>query len=789
MCQNDQKHLLSFQIEIKGIFGLEESLKAYVEGEMLQGDNKYSCTSCGKFVDAVKRSCLKEVPDNLIFNLKRFDYDIMTGLRCKLNDHFVFPEVLDMAPYTLEHLSQPEKPLEPDYFELTGIIVHSGTADSGHYFSYIRQRPCAKDKQHSWVQFNDSDVNVFDPAQIQDMCFGGPDATWNNLPKFYNAYMLFYQRTANIQRIEEQSMHSDQLNPVRLRNPDVIQDYIEKDNELFLRSYCAQDPAHARFVRQLVEKLWETCQTQCSEEHDVENRTLRLALTYLHSVSSRWKGQPEVDTTAKLINKYARRCSQCALTVLQFFAGHAILAESIVQSPYQATRKAFHNIFHTSVQELRTAIDNEQESELEQDYEASLRVSIKNLRRAWDLVSKSGRCWAEYFGLLTDIVEVGIRECQWVIDAGMLEACFELIHLHHVDAHEFRIHDRRLRLQYQYYLNARDRNRPFNHQHLVTFFAQMLLRLDLTIWPTSDERLQSTSSEQICPTMIEIQMLGLTVTPHNFDWLKRIIAGRSSPLVADNIVAFLSCDRRLAGGVSSILASGLDHKSMPVAAAFLSPMVMFCTKCESLNRISDLIGKFAESVPTIGLEYGTNYSTAIKKLFRIDNRSLGTEPGFLRDILVDQMHHWAPVLLVAANETGYDVRGEALQMVDLFLLDRMKDLRDEDPVQFRQYQTRAWQLAKHASEYIQSAFLNTNAGENHHLQHGHANRVVQAVTRCVAAAELETVQEEQEAADIHRVVLELKGRADNAVETLSAEWHESSELDAMSDDFEDLTSP
>ena len=62
----------AIQCDIKGKASLEESLQAYVEGEIMQGgefpmlmrttgslltveDNKYSCTSCGRHVDAVKR--------------------------------------------------------------------------------------------------------------------------------------------------------------------------------------------------------------------------------------------------------------------------------------------------------------------------------------------------------------------------------------------------------------------------------------------------------------------------------------------------------------------------------------------------------------------------------------------------------------------------------------------------------------------------------------------------------------------------------------------------------------
>lgn len=57
-CEHISERLEPFsaiQCDIKGKASLEESLQAYVEGEVMQGDNKYSCTSCGRHVDAVKR--------------------------------------------------------------------------------------------------------------------------------------------------------------------------------------------------------------------------------------------------------------------------------------------------------------------------------------------------------------------------------------------------------------------------------------------------------------------------------------------------------------------------------------------------------------------------------------------------------------------------------------------------------------------------------------------------------------------------------------------------------------
>ena len=775
-------------VEIKEKYRLEDSLKAYVEGELLQGDNKYSCTSCGRLVDAVKRSCLKEVPDNLIFNLKRFDYDIMTGLRCKLNDHFQFPDVLDVAPYTLDHLSQPDRPLSPDNFELTGIIVHSGTADSGHYFSYIRQRPSARDKLHSWVQFNDSDVTPFDPSLIQDNCFGGADANWNNLPKFYNAYMLFYQRATSIQTTEQHHKHTDPLNPVRLDARREVQDHIEKENELFLRSFCAQDPVHARFVRQLLEKLWETGQGQCTDDHEVEDRCLRLSLNYMHSISSRWKGQPEMEATSKLVNKYSRRCTSCAAEVLQFFTGEPVLLASIVKSPFQATRKTFSYMLRNCLESLRATLTAQPTTELAQLYDTHLLAIVNHLRTSWEPVSRTARPWTEYFHLLAEIVDLGIDEARLVIDAGFFEACFELIQVHYFDNHDFRV-DRKLKVRYQHYLTARERNRPFNHNALIHCFARMLYRLDLNSWPSGDQRPIQSDSERLGATYSEIEMLGLQVSPHNFDWLKRIIAGRMAGAEAERMVAHLAGERQLAGAVSHIIGQGLEHKNMPTAVAFLQSLLAFCSSCGSLNQVVDLVTRFAESVSTIGLEFGKDYCVAIRLLLHKDNKALERDTGFLSEVLSEQMHQWAPVLLVASGDTGAEVRRDALEMVNALLLDRLDATQNDEPMEHRLYQARAIQLAKSAADYVHTAFLNANSNDNQMLQAGHAQQVTQVVDRCLASAELDNVDDEQQVEQINRVMAELRSRADQVVETLSADWQESSEMDPLSEDFDDMVSP
>lgn len=50
--------------------------------------------------------------------------------------------------------------------------MHTGTADGGHYYSFIRDRTHTA-KRDKWFLFNDAEVKPFDPNQIPAECFGG----------------------------------------------------------------------------------------------------------------------------------------------------------------------------------------------------------------------------------------------------------------------------------------------------------------------------------------------------------------------------------------------------------------------------------------------------------------------------------------------------------------------------------------------------------------------------------------------------------------------------------------
>mgnify|MGYP003338904969 CR=1 FL=1 len=86
---------------------------------------------------------------------KRFEFDFDSMQRQKVNDYFEFPSELDMSKYTQEYLNKVAKstefklkhPAEYYNFELVGVVVHNGTADSGHYYSYIKEQEHFTEKE------------------------------------------------------------------------------------------------------------------------------------------------------------------------------------------------------------------------------------------------------------------------------------------------------------------------------------------------------------------------------------------------------------------------------------------------------------------------------------------------------------------------------------------------------------------------------------------------------------------------------------------------------------------
>mmetsp|Transcript_15446 Transcript_15446/g.13184 ORF Transcript_15446/g.13184 Transcript_15446/m.13184 type:complete len:138 (+) Transcript_15446:200-613(+) len=105
--------------------------------EKLEGSNQYECGVCNKKVDAYRGTKIRKFPPILTLSLNRCcEFDYIKGERKKVNTNFEFGLELDVSLFA-ENPQQYEKDGEGIY-ELFAVLIHGGSASSGHYHAYIR---------------------------------------------------------------------------------------------------------------------------------------------------------------------------------------------------------------------------------------------------------------------------------------------------------------------------------------------------------------------------------------------------------------------------------------------------------------------------------------------------------------------------------------------------------------------------------------------------------------------------------------------------------------------------
>ncbi|KAF6170260.1 hypothetical protein GIB67_013235 [Kingdonia uniflora] len=137
------------ELNIKGLKSLDESLKDYLSMEELCGENQYFCESCKIRVDATRCIKLRTLPNVLNLQLKRCVFHPKTATKKKITSVFSFPCELDMG----RRLGEPSE-LELVY-DLSVVLVHRGTANSGHYVANIKDESTGK-----WWGFDDECVSM-----------------------------------------------------------------------------------------------------------------------------------------------------------------------------------------------------------------------------------------------------------------------------------------------------------------------------------------------------------------------------------------------------------------------------------------------------------------------------------------------------------------------------------------------------------------------------------------------------------------------------------------------------
>ena len=181
-------------------------------------------------------------------------------------------------------------------YELIGVTVHTGTADGGHYYAFIRDRAGLHGSNvggskssvgtsgDKWYSFNDAEVKQFDPSQIATECFGGEmnSRTYDqgtdkfmdlSIEKTNSAYMLFYERIDPVNITEagpssssahvesasmecrEKDMDNSNLNEdvrTSFNLSENLEEWIWKDNMNFIQDNNIFDHTYFNFMWQMV---------------------------------------------------------------------------------------------------------------------------------------------------------------------------------------------------------------------------------------------------------------------------------------------------------------------------------------------------------------------------------------------------------------------------------------------------------------------------------------------------------------------------------------------------------
>jgi len=264
---------------------LRGALESTFADEVLDGDNGYLCPVEQRQVKATRKTTIASAPRFLFLQLQRFKMSADSAREEKINQNLEFPvdDALDLTPFMAGTESRTD-----GKYRLVGVIVHTGTAQGGHYYSYIRNPldSNASSDDHGtraspdvpgWIKLNDSKVSTASMEQMKYDAFGSTDATRSQ--RGTSAYILLYERmevdgalsAAAILNAEEVGLqrpgiprrgtgaagavHDGSMDHLRAKPavalsllPELLQSYVSRVDESYLSGQSLADPLLGRIV-------------------------------------------------------------------------------------------------------------------------------------------------------------------------------------------------------------------------------------------------------------------------------------------------------------------------------------------------------------------------------------------------------------------------------------------------------------------------------------------------------------------------------------------------------------
>ena len=295
----DPSDFFFLSVKVKGLKCLQDSLHDYFSAETVDlrwdsekssEDSSIDITSENK--PTLKRCSLTSLSKHLLIHLQRFQFDYDKMAQVKVNDAFEFPLELDMSVYSKEGRPDRWPPenvrsqavvneskhsvgdpqIDENYYHyiLRGIVIHDGTAQAGHYYSYAceREHSASTGKKSRWFEMNDTEVKHFDITKLAEAAFGGTKSVTFQENDYYgtatttvrereqtsNAFILIYDRkTIGTNKIINEPERSDHMNRshgnITVLENDLSQ--IWNDNFRYCRMKHIFDPVYFTFMEQI----------------------------------------------------------------------------------------------------------------------------------------------------------------------------------------------------------------------------------------------------------------------------------------------------------------------------------------------------------------------------------------------------------------------------------------------------------------------------------------------------------------------------------------------------------
>jgi hypothetical protein len=173
-----------------------------------------------------------------------------------------------------EYLADPTNDL---VYSLKGVVLHSGSAQTGHYASLITI-------DNKWIFFNDVEVTVLPDGKFDEATAGGT-VSFDDYDSGTSAYLLFYVKLDASVQVDDVVLRFDsEINLESKLDPQMVEE-IRQDNSEFLKIQSIFSESLADFVMSLTDA--ETvmryffnifCHSGLSTRTDLMSKVLRRLL-------------------------------------------------------------------------------------------------------------------------------------------------------------------------------------------------------------------------------------------------------------------------------------------------------------------------------------------------------------------------------------------------------------------------------------------------------------------------------------------------------------------------------